>query len=136
MLRELRVRPQKVRKSMLRFLPLRNIVQQKIAEAIPPNAIVFNEAPTSERLFQAALTLPHSHYQTASGGLGFAMPAAVGAALAQTDRPVMCIVGDGIGAVFHSGVVDSRKTLSSRDIYRDEQWRVRHPEIFRDAPPQ
>jgi benzoylformate decarboxylase len=84
-----------VRKVDASIPPSSEYVQLRLAEAIPSNAIVFNEAPTSERFFQAALTLPHSHYQTASGGLGFAMPAAVGAALAQNDRPVVCITGDG-----------------------------------------
>ncbi len=76
--------------------PTSELVHQKIAEAAPPNAIFFDEAPTSEPYFRAALSLPHSYYQTASGGLGFAMPAAVGAALAQgDDRPVIAIIGDG-----------------------------------------
>jgi benzoylformate decarboxylase len=75
--------------------PSAEYVQQKLAEAIPPNAIIFDEAPTSERYFRAALNLPNSHFQTASGGLGFAMPAAVGAAIAQNHRPVLCIVGEG-----------------------------------------
>ena len=75
--------------------PTAEFVHQKIAEAVPANAIFFDEAPTSAPYFRAAVSLPHSYYQTASGGLGFAMPAAVGAALAQADRPVISIIGDG-----------------------------------------
>jgi benzoylformate decarboxylase len=34
-------------------------------------------------------------YCAASGGLGFALPAAVGVALADPTRPVICLLGDG-----------------------------------------
>lgn len=44
---------------------------------------------------QFDLRLPGSYYFPASGGLGFGLPAAVGVALAQPDRPVVAIVGDG-----------------------------------------
>jgi benzoylformate decarboxylase len=36
-----------------------------------------------------------SYYWPASGGLGFGIPAAVGVALAQPDRPVVGVIGDG-----------------------------------------
>lgn len=70
-------------------------VENELARAIPSNAIVFHEAPTSERYAQFDIKEPKSHFVTASGGLGFAMPAAVGASIAQTVRPVVAIVGDG-----------------------------------------
>ena len=45
------------------------------------------------------ITRPHSFSLFASGGLGWALPAAVGYALAERDtgrnRPVLCILGDG-----------------------------------------
>lgn len=44
---------------------------------------------------QMDLRRPGSYYFPASGGLGFGMPAAVGVALAQPDRPVVAVVGDG-----------------------------------------
>src|SRR6202051_944545 len=36
-----------------------------------------------------------SFYTMASGGLGFGLPAAVGIALAHTDRRTVCLIGDG-----------------------------------------
>ena len=36
-----------------------------------------------------------SYFFPASGGLGFGIPAAVGVALAQPDRPVVGVIGDG-----------------------------------------
>jgi benzoylformate decarboxylase len=38
---------------------------------------------------------PGSYYVTGSGGLGFAIPAAVGLQLASPERQVVCIIGDG-----------------------------------------
>ncbi|KAB2867827.1 MAG: thiamine pyrophosphate-binding protein, partial [Burkholderiaceae bacterium] len=38
---------------------------------------------------------PRGYYGLASGGLGFALPGAVGIALAQPGRPVAALVGDG-----------------------------------------
>jgi benzoylformate decarboxylase len=75
--------------------PTSEYVEKELAEAIPRDAIIFHESPTSERYFWLDIVEPKSHFITASGGLGFAMPAAVGAAIAQTERPVVAIVGDG-----------------------------------------
>jgi benzoylformate decarboxylase len=41
------------------------------------------------------LSQPGSYYQSASGGLGFAICAAVGVQLAERGRPVVCVVGEG-----------------------------------------
>jgi len=75
--------------------PSSEYVEHILGNAISSNAIVFHEAPTSERFSQFNIVQPRSHFVTASGGLGFAMPAAVGAAIAQAERPVVSIVGDG-----------------------------------------
>ncbi|GHF49777.1 benzoylformate decarboxylase [Amycolatopsis bartoniae] len=44
---------------------------------------------------QADLRHPGSYFFPAAGGLGFGLPAAVGVGLADADRPVVCVVGDG-----------------------------------------
>jgi benzoylformate decarboxylase len=44
---------------------------------------------------QVSLTRPRSFFCAAGGGLGFALPAAVGAGLAFGKRPVIALVGDG-----------------------------------------
>ena len=41
------------------------------------------------------LSEPGSYYQSGSGGLGFAISAAVGVQLAKPERPVVCVVGEG-----------------------------------------
>ena len=69
----------------------------RIAEGLPANAVVVEEALTSSTALPALLPLRdrHSFYGLASGGLGFAVPGAVGVSLALPDRPVTAIVGDG-----------------------------------------
>jgi benzoylformate decarboxylase len=44
---------------------------------------------------QMDLRRPGSYYFPAAGGLGFGLPGAVGVAMAQPGRPVVCVVGDG-----------------------------------------
>jgi benzoylformate decarboxylase len=44
---------------------------------------------------QMDLRLPGSYYFPAAGGLGFGLPAAVGVAMAQPDRPIVGVIGDG-----------------------------------------
>jgi benzoylformate decarboxylase len=70
---------------------------QCIAEAMPANAIVVEEAPTTRPVMQAYLRLnrPDCFYTTASGGLGYGMPAAVGVSLARPGERVIAIMGDG-----------------------------------------
>lgn len=77
--------------------PKPDYVHQEVSRVLPPQVIVFDEAPSSSLYLrqQGRLGEPSSYFAGASGGLGFAMPAAVGAALARPDRPVVCIVGDG-----------------------------------------
>ena len=74
-----------------RFLMLR------IAETLPKDAVVVEEALTSANSLPSFLALrdPKSYYGLASGGLGFALPGAVGVSLALPDRPVVAVVGDG-----------------------------------------
>ena len=69
----------------------------RITEAMPRNAIVVEEALTSSASLPGLLPLrdPNSYYGLASGGIGFALPGAVGISLAQPGRPVVAVVGDG-----------------------------------------
>ena len=55
------------------------------------------EIPSSASALRNRLRLhePGSYYQSASGGLGFGICAGVGVQLAEPDRPVVCVVGEG-----------------------------------------
>ena len=69
----------------------------RITETLPPDAVVVEEGLTSTVSLPGFLPLRHrsSFYGLASGGLGFAIPGAVGVSLALPGRPVAAIVGDG-----------------------------------------
>jgi benzoylformate decarboxylase len=68
-----------------------------LVEALPAKAIVVEEALTATPALISCLPMPdaHSFYGLASGGLGFALPGAIGISLAQPGRPVVAVVGDG-----------------------------------------
>jgi benzoylformate decarboxylase len=68
-----------------------------LARLLPENAVVTSEAPSSTLGLrnQLRLSWPGSWYLTGGGGLGFAMPAAIGIALATPERRVVCVIGEG-----------------------------------------
>lgn len=70
---------------------------QTLAVVRDPASIVVEEAPTGRDALRAFFPIerPGGFLATASGGLGFGLPAAVGAALAAPGRPVIAIIGDG-----------------------------------------
>ena len=68
-----------------------------IARAIPEDAIVVDESVTTGRAFSPATkSAPkHTWLNNCGGSIGYAMPAAIGAAIACPARKVMCLTGDG-----------------------------------------
>jgi benzoylformate decarboxylase len=68
-----------------------------LAAAFPDDGIIVLEAPSATLALrnQLRLSRPGSYYFGAGGGLGFGLSAAVGVQLAQPDRPVVCVVGEG-----------------------------------------
>jgi benzoylformate decarboxylase len=68
-----------------------------LAERLPPEAIVIEESPSSRPELNERLIVRQSLglLSAAMGGLGFAVPAAVGLRMALPDRPVVAVVGDG-----------------------------------------
>ena len=69
----------------------------QVADAMPDDAILVEEALTAGR--HLAALRPHrdryGYHSLASGGIGWGLPASVGASLANPGRPVVCFVGDG-----------------------------------------
>lgn len=63
----------------------------------PEHTIYTNESTSTTNILweRLSLTGQGSYYFAAAGGLGFAMPAAVGIQLAQPQRKVVAIIGDG-----------------------------------------
>ncbi|MBI4081513.1 MAG: thiamine pyrophosphate-binding protein [Candidatus Lambdaproteobacteria bacterium] len=68
-----------------------------ISEAIPDDAVIAEEGVTSTRSLHKFMSVRDSKrsYGLPSGGLGWAMPGAIGAHLALPQRPMLAIVGDG-----------------------------------------
>jgi len=63
----------------------------------PPSSIVVEEAPSHRNALHDHLLIrrPGGFYAAASGGLGYALPAAVGVALGSPGERVVCLLGDG-----------------------------------------
>ena len=72
-------------------------VHTALAEVLPEDAIVVLESPSSTLALrnQLRISRPGSYYFAAGGGLGFGLAASVGIQLAQPDRPVVCVLGEG-----------------------------------------
>jgi benzoylformate decarboxylase len=68
-----------------------------LAEVFPQDGIVVLEAPSATLALRNQLRLarPGSYYFSAGGGLGFGIAAAIGVQLAQPQRPVVCVLGEG-----------------------------------------
>jgi acetolactate synthase-1/2/3 large subunit len=68
-----------------------------LAALIPEHAIVLDEAVSSGRGFDRATraAAPHDWLTGMGGSIGFALPAAVGAAIAAPQRKVIALTGDG-----------------------------------------
>jgi len=72
-------------------------VHTALAEVFPEDGIVVLESPASTLALrnQMRLSRPGSYYFSSGGGLGFGLAASVGVQLAQPDRPVVCVLGEG-----------------------------------------
>jgi len=68
-----------------------------LAAVFPERGIVVLESPSSTLALRNRLRIsrPGSYFFGAGGGLGFGLAAAVGVQLAQPERPVVCVVGEG-----------------------------------------
>ncbi len=68
-----------------------------LADVWPADGIAVIETPSSTLAVRNRLRIsrPGSYYFCASGGLGFGISAAVGVQLAQPERPVVCVLGEG-----------------------------------------
>ena len=68
-----------------------------LAAAWPQDGIAVVETPSSTLSIRNRLRLsrPGSWYFGASGGLGFGISAAIGVQMAQPQRPVVCVLGEG-----------------------------------------
>ena len=73
------------------------MVHNTLRQVFPDDGIVVLESPSSTLALrnQLRISKPGSYYFGAGGGLGFGLAAAIGVQLAQPDRPVVCVLGEG-----------------------------------------
>lgn len=72
-------------------------VLSRLRAALPEDAVLVEEAPSHRPAMHAHLPMRRwgGFMTMASGGLGYALPAAVGVALARPEARVCCLIGDG-----------------------------------------
>ena len=72
-------------------------MMRELADALPSNATVVDESVTSRGALQAAVDFdePGSFFSIRGGALGWSMGGALGVHLAQPERKVVAVVGDG-----------------------------------------
>ncbi len=72
-------------------------VMHSIAQLMPADAVIVEEAPSHRNDLHDYLPIRQrdGFYTGASGGLGYSLPAAVGIALAEPARRIICVLGDG-----------------------------------------
>jgi benzoylformate decarboxylase len=73
------------------------VVLDVIAATAPSDAIYLDESTSTTNFLWRRLPMrePGSYYFSAGGGLGFAMPAALGVRLAEPSQRVIAVIGDG-----------------------------------------
>jgi benzoylformate decarboxylase len=79
-------------------LPIQPLaLMQTIAEALPPEAVVVEEALSSAPGLRELLRSddPQSFFGLRGGGIGWGLPASIGVKLALPERPVVALIGDG-----------------------------------------
>jgi benzoylformate decarboxylase len=89
-----------------------------LAGVWPEDAIAVVETPSSTAALrnQIRISRPGSYYFAAGGGLGYGLASAVGVQIAQPDRPVVCVIGEGsvqyaISAVYTAAAYDVPLTV-------------------------
>jgi benzoylformate decarboxylase len=72
-------------------------VHDVLSTLMPEDGIAVVESPSSTMALRTRLRLskPGSYYFSSAGGLGFGLSAAIGVQLAQPERQVVCVLGEG-----------------------------------------
>lgn len=120
-------------------LPTGPLTSASAAEVIgalmPDRAIVVDESTTSGLMLpQATAGAPAHDWLTLTGGaIGYGIPAAVGAAVAAPDRPVLCLQSDGSAMYTISGLwTQARENLDiTTVIYNNGAYDILRIELQR-----
>ncbi len=110
-------------------------VADVVGALMPDNAIVVDESNTSSVPLTAATAGAPAHdWLTLTGGaIGYGIPAAVGAAVAAPDRPVLCLESDGSAMYTISGLwTQARENLDvTTVIYNNGAYDILRLELQR-----
>jgi acetolactate synthase-1/2/3 large subunit len=110
-------------------------VAEVVGALMPENAIVVDESNTSSVPLTAATAGAPAHdWLTLTGGaIGYGIPAAVGAAVAAPDRPVLCLESDGSAMYTISGLwTQARENLDvTTVIYNNGAYDILRLELQR-----
>jgi acetolactate synthase I/II/III large subunit len=110
-------------------------VAEVVGALMPENAIVVDESNTSGVPLTAATAGAPAHdWLTLTGGaIGYGIPAAVGAAVAAPDRPVLCLESDGSAMYTISGLwTQARENLDvTTVIYNNGAYDILRLELQR-----
>jgi acetolactate synthase-1/2/3 large subunit len=111
-----------------------------IAVTLPENAIVVDESVSTGRGFMAVArnARPHDWLLPTGGSIGYAMPVAIGAALACPDRKVVCLESDGSGMYMPQSLwTEAREGLNILTlILANHQYRILHSEMANVGVPE
>jgi acetolactate synthase-1/2/3 large subunit len=106
-----------------------------VGALMPENAVVVDESNTSGLLLaQATAGAPAHDWLTLTGGaIGYGIPAAIGAAIAAPDRPVLCLESDGSAMYTLSGLwTQARENLNvTTVIYNNGAYDILRLELQR-----
>lgn len=74
-----------------------SVMMTAMAEGLPANAVVVEEAITANQDFARSVEIagPGAYYSGRGGGIGQGLAGAIGVAVAEPERPVICVSGDG-----------------------------------------
>jgi len=99
-----------------------------VANAIPENAIIIDEAITTGRMFfpVTSTSNPHTWLQINGGAIGIGIPMAVGAAIAAPDRPLIALQADGSGMFTVQGLwTQAREGLNiTTIIFHNRSYKI------------
>ena len=108
-----------------RPMPVERMMHE-LAQAVPEGTILADESITSRGAVMGAFDFdePGSMYGIRGGALGWGMPGALGVKMANPDRPVLAIVGDGASLYTVQALVDRLALQHSRGLCHLQQPRL------------
>jgi acetolactate synthase-1/2/3 large subunit len=118
-------------------------VARLVARLLPESAVLVDETVSSSQSLHPVLSgaPPHDHLAACGGSIGWALPAATGAAIACPGRKVICLHGDGGAVMAHAALwTQARENLDvTTVIFANRSYAILNIEMaragFNDAGP-